>query len=106
MEAAAVDPSKDRLSRWNERSQIRVVGEAAKPQAIPYRSNMTILDVMIEVGGLTRFAAGDRSVVVRSVNGQHETLHAHLDSLVNDGDVRDNIAMRPGDIVIIPQRYF
>lgn len=86
--------------------QIRVIGEAAKPQAIPYRSNMTILDVMIEVGGLTRFAAGDRSVVVRSVNGQHETLHARLDSLINDGDVRDNIAMRPGDIVIIPQRYF
>ncbi len=86
--------------------QIRVIGEAAKPQAIPYRSNMTILDVMIEVGGLTRFAAGDRSVVVRNFNGQHQTIHAHLDSLVNDGDVRDNIAMRPGDIVIIPQRYF
>ena len=86
--------------------QIRVIGEAAKPQAIPYRSNMTILDVMIEVGGLTRFAAGDRSVIVRNFNGQHQTIHARLDSLVNDGDVRDNIAMRPGDIVIIPQRYF
>ena len=86
--------------------QIRVIGEAAKPQAIPYRSNMTILDVMIEVGGLTRFAAGDRSVIVRNVNGQHQTIRARLDSLVNDGDVRDNIAMRPGDIVIIPQRYF
>ena len=86
--------------------QIRVIGEAAKPQAIPYRSNMTILDVMIEVGGLTRFAAGDRSVVVRNFNGQHETIDAHLDSLINDGDVKDNIAMRPGDIVIIPQRYF
>lgn len=86
--------------------QIRVIGEAAKPQAIPYRSNMTILDVMIEVGGLTRFAAGDRSVIVRNFNGQHQTIHARLDTLVNDGDVRDNIAMRPGDIVIIPQRYF
>ncbi len=86
--------------------QIRVIGEAAKPQAIPYRSNMTILDVMIEVGGLTRFAAGDRSVVVRNFNGQHQTIRARLDSLINDGDVRDNIAMRPGDIVIIPQRYF
>lgn len=86
--------------------QIRVIGEAAKPQAIPYRSNMTILDVMIEVGGLTRFAAGDRSVIVRNFNGQHQTIRARLDSLVNDGDVRDNVAMRPGDIVIIPQRYF
>lgn len=86
--------------------QIRVIGEAARPQAIPYRSNMTILDVMIEVGGLTRYAAGDRSVVVRNVDGHSETIKARLDSLVNDGDVKDNIAMRPGDIVIIPQRYF
>ncbi len=86
--------------------QIRVIGEAAKPQALPYRSNMTILDVMIEVGGLTRFAAGDRSVVVRKIGGRQQTIRARLDSLINDGDVKDNIAMRPGDIVIIPQRYF
>ena len=86
--------------------QIRVIGEAAKPQALPYRSNMTILDVMIEVGGLTRFAAGDRSVVVRNIAGHQQTIRARLDSLINDGDVKDNIAMRPGDIVIIPQRYF
>ncbi|MDE2229118.1 MAG: polysaccharide export protein [Alphaproteobacteria bacterium] len=86
--------------------QIRVIGEAAKPQALPYRSNMTILDVMIEVGGLTRFAAGDRSVVVRRINGRQQTIKARLDSLINDGDVKNNIAMRPGDIVIIPQRYF
>ncbi len=86
--------------------QVRVIGEAAQPRAIPYRANMTILDVMIEVGGLTRFAAGDRAVVVRNFNGQKETIKAHLDGLVKDGDVTDNIAMRPGDIVIIPQRYF
>ena len=61
---------------------------------------------LFQAAGLTRFAAGDRSVVVRNFNGQHETIHAHLDSLINDGDVKDNIAMRPGDIVIIPQRYF
>ena len=77
-----------------------------QPRAIPYRANMTILDVMIEVGGLTRFAAGDRAVVVRNFNGRKETIKAHLDSLVNDGEVADNIPMRPGDIVIIPQRYF
>ncbi|MDE2165154.1 MAG: polysaccharide export protein [Alphaproteobacteria bacterium] len=86
--------------------QIRVIGEAAKPQALPYRANMTILDVMIEVGGLTRFAAGNRSVVIRTVDGRRYTIHARLDSLINDGDVKDNVAMRPGDIVIIPQRYF
>ncbi len=86
--------------------QVRVIGEATQPRAIPYRANMTMLDVMIEVGGLTRFAAGDRSVVVRNFNGRKETIKAHLDSLVNDGEVADNIPMRPGDIVIIPQRYF
>ncbi len=86
--------------------QVRVVGEAMQPRAIPYRANMTMLDVMIEVGGLTRFAAGDRAVVVRNFNGRKETIKAQLDGLIKDGDVADNIPMRPGDIVIIPQRYF
>jgi polysaccharide export outer membrane protein len=86
--------------------QVRVIGEAAQPRAIPYRRNMTLLDVIIEVGGLTRFAAGDRSMIVRSVDGKEQTLKVNLGDLVNDGDVADNIAMRPGDILIIPQRYF
>jgi polysaccharide export outer membrane protein len=86
--------------------QIRVIGEAAKPQALAYRSNMTLLDVMIEVGGLTRYAAGNRAVIVRNVDGHHETIHARVASLIDDGDVKDNVAMRPGDILIIPQRYF
>jgi polysaccharide biosynthesis/export protein len=86
--------------------QIRVIGEAAQPRAIPYRRNMSLLDVIIEVGGLTRFAAGDRSMVVRNVDGKQQTLHVNLGDLVDDGDVKDNIAMRPGDILIIPQRYF
>lgn len=86
--------------------QIRVVGEAAQPRAIPFRRNMSLLDVVIEVGGLTRFAAGDRSMVVRNVNGKEQTIKVNLGDLVNDGDVADNIAMRPGDILIIPQRYF
>jgi polysaccharide export outer membrane protein len=86
--------------------QVRVIGEAAQPRAIPYRRNMTVLDVVIEVGGLTRFAAGDRSMVVRTVDGKEQTIKVNLGDLVNDGDVAENIAMRPGDILIIPQRYF
>jgi len=86
--------------------QVRVIGEATQPRAIPYRANMTMLDVMIEVGGLTRFAAGDRSVVIRNYQGHQQTIQAKLDDLVRDGDVTDNIKMAPGDIVIIPQRYF
>ena len=86
--------------------QIRVIGEAAKPQAIPFRSSMTVLDVMIEVGGLTKYADGDRAVLVRQVNGEQKSFRVRLDSLVHDGDINKNLDMQPGDILIIPQRYF
>ena len=86
--------------------QVRVIGEAAQPRAIPYRRNMSLLDVVIEVGGLTRFAAGDRAMIVRKVNGKQESMRVYLDDLVHDGDVKENVAMQPGDILIIPQRYF
>ena len=86
--------------------QIRVIGEAVQPRAIPYSSSMTALDVMIAVGGLTKYADGDRAVLVRVVNGQQQSYQVHLDSLVRDGDVSQNVAMQPGDIVIIPQRFF
>lgn len=86
--------------------QVRVIGEAAQPRAIPYRANMTVLDVMIEVGGLTKFAAGNRAVIVRAADGKEETHTVHLGSLIRDGDVDDNVYMQPGDILIIPQSYF
>ena len=86
--------------------QIRVIGEAAQPRALPYRSSMTALDVMIEVGGLTRYADGDRAVLVRQVNGQQQSFRVRLDSLVRDGDITQNVDMQPGDILIIPQRFF
>ncbi|MGH6878577.1 MAG: XrtA/PEP-CTERM system exopolysaccharide export protein [Rhizomicrobium sp.] len=86
--------------------QIRVIGEAVQPRAIPYSSNMTLLDVMIAAGGLTRYADGDRAVIVRVVNGVQKTYHVHLDELIRDGDVSQNVAMQPGDILIIPQRFF
>jgi polysaccharide export outer membrane protein len=86
--------------------QIRVIGEAAQPRAIPYRSSMTALDVLIEVGGLTKLADGDRAVLVRQVNGKQESYRVRLDSLVRDGDIMQNVDMQPGDILIIPQRFF
>jgi polysaccharide biosynthesis/export protein len=86
--------------------QIRVIGEAVQPRAIPYSTNMTLLDVMIAVGGLTRYADGDRAVVIRVVNGVQQTYHVHLDGLIRDGDVTQNVAVQPGDIIIIPQRFF
>jgi polysaccharide biosynthesis/export protein len=86
--------------------QIRVVGEAAKPQAISFRANMSLLDVMIDVGGLTRFAAGNRAVIVRKVEGKDQEQRVRLDDLIKDGDVSANVRMLPGDILIIPQSYF
>lgn len=86
--------------------QIRVIGEAARPQAIPYRQNMSVLDVMIEVGGLTRFAAGNRAVLVRRVGGKDTQIPVYLDSLLKDGNVAANAPVQPGDVLIVPQSWF
>jgi polysaccharide export outer membrane protein len=86
--------------------QVRVVGEAALPSAIPYRAKMTALDVMIAVGGLTEFAAGNDSVIVRSADGERAMYRVRLDDLLIDGDVSANVEMVPGDILIIPQSWF
>lgn len=86
--------------------QIRVIGQATKPQALPYRNNMTILDVVIAVGGITEFAAGNKTRVIRNFNGQRQEFTVRLDDLVKDGDISANIEMRPGDIMVIPESMF
>jgi len=88
--------------------QVRVVGEAIQPRAIPYRANMTMLDVMIEVGGLTEFASGNRAVLARggTGGGKQTTFNVRLDDLLRDGDIRANVPVLPGDVVIIPQSWF
>ena len=85
--------------------QIRIVGEAAKPQAIPYRKDMTLLDVMIQVGGLTDFADGNNAVLVRGKeNGKQYGVR--LKDLIKRGDISANVDVRPGDVLIIPQGWF
>ena len=86
--------------------QVRVIGEAAEPRAVPYREKMTLLDAMIQVGGLTKYAAGNRAVIVRKINGEEDTFPVELDNLIKYGNVRYNFAMQPGDILIIPQSNF
>ncbi|WP_444718969.1 XrtA/PEP-CTERM system exopolysaccharide export protein [Paucibacter soli] len=85
--------------------QIRVVGEAAKPQFLPYKQKMTLLDVMIAVGGLTDFAAGNDASILRSSEGNKQ-YSVRLKDLIKRGDVSANVEMRPGDILIVPQSLF
>ena len=86
--------------------QVRVIGEASDPQAIPYRENMSLLDVMIATKGLTKFAAGNRAIIVRKDGGTEKRIHVHLSDLIKDGDISQNVMMRPGDTLIIPQSFF
>ena len=86
--------------------QIRVIGQAAKPQALPYRDNMTLVDVLIAVGGLTPFADGNAASIIRSVGGKQEQFKVLLTNLINNGDMSANVAMRPGDVLVIPESFF
>lgn len=86
--------------------QVRIIGEAAQPRSLPYRADMTVLDAMIAVGGLTRYAAGNDSLIIRTVNGVQASYAVHLRDLIRDGDITSNVALQPGDILIIPQRLF
>jgi polysaccharide biosynthesis/export protein len=86
--------------------QVRVIGEAADPRAVPFRIDMTVLDVMIAAGGLTKYAAGDRAIIVRRINGEEQSFPLKLDQLIKYGDIRFNYKIQPGDVVIIPQSIF
>lgn len=92
------------VGRYTE--QVRVVGQAAQPQSLPYRDGMTLLDVIIAVGGLTEFAAGNKATVVRVVNGKRMQFRVRLDDLIRDGDISANTRMMPGDVLIIPETWF
>jgi polysaccharide export outer membrane protein len=86
--------------------QIRVVGEAAKPQALNYRENMSLVDLMIAVGGLTDFAAGNKAYILRTEDGKQQKMGVRLESLVKDGDYSANVDLRPGDVLVIPESLF
>lgn len=86
--------------------QIRVVGQAAKPQALSYRDGMTLLDVMIEVGGLAEFASGNKAKIVRRKDNQETTIKVRINDLLNKGDMSQNLRMLPGDVLIIPESIF
>ena len=86
-------------------NEVRIVGQAVKPQALPYRAGMTLLDAMTAVGGLTPYAAGNRSELIRKVDGKEMVYRAYLSDLLN-GNMKDNAPLQPGDVIIIPQKLF
>lgn len=86
--------------------QIRVIGQATKPQAVTYKENMSLLDLMIHVGGVTEFAAGNRATIVRKVNGVQQEFKVRIEDLIEGGDITANVNILPGDILIIPESYF
>lgn len=86
--------------------QIRVIGQAAKPQALAYRQGMSLMDVLIAVGGMTDFAAGNKASIVRTVDGKQQKLSVRLNDLLKDGDISANMPVLPGDILVIPQSFF
>jgi polysaccharide export outer membrane protein len=86
--------------------QVKVLGEATEPAAIPYRDGMTVLDVMIATRGLTRYAAGNSAVIVRRAGAEQQTIQVKLNDLIKNGDICQNVVMQPGDTLIIPQSWF
>jgi len=86
--------------------QVRVIGEATDPEAVPYRDHMTVLDLMIAVKGLTKYAAGNSAIIVRGTGAKRETIHVRLSDLIKDGDIDQNVELLPGDTLIIPQSWF
>lgn len=87
-------------------SQIKVIGQVVRPGPVAYRDGLTVLDAVLASGGLGPFAAGNRAKVVRVENGKTREIKVKLSSLVNDGDMRQNIALRPGDVIVIPESRF
>jgi polysaccharide export outer membrane protein len=87
-------------------SQVRIIGQVLHPQALPYRDGMTVLDAVLAVGGLAQFAAGNRAHLVRNENGKQTEIKVKLDALVNNGDMKQNLALRPGDVLVVPESRF
>jgi polysaccharide biosynthesis/export protein len=87
-------------------SQVKVIGQVKAPQALPYRDGMTVLDAVLAVGGLAQFAAGNRAHLVRTENGKQTEIKVKLDALVNSGDMKQNLLLKPGDVLVVPETRF
>ncbi|RJG23244.1 XrtA/PEP-CTERM system exopolysaccharide export protein [Massilia cavernae] len=86
--------------------QIRVIGQAARPQSLPFRSNMSLMDVLIAVGGINEYASGNRATIIRTIDGKQHVVPVRLDDLIKGGDISANTYMYPGDVLVIPESFF
>jgi len=87
-------------------SQVKIIGQVARPQALAYREGMTVLDAVLAVGGLSQFAAGNRARIMRTTDGRQQEIKIKLAALVNDGDMKQNVALKPGDVLVVPETRF
>ena len=87
-------------------SEVKVTGQVKTPRALPYHEGMTVLDAVLAVGGLTDFAAGNRAKVVRTVDGKQQDIAVHLNNLLEKGDMSQNIRLRAGDVLLVPESRF
>jgi polysaccharide biosynthesis/export protein len=87
-------------------SQVKVIGQVKTPESLPFREGMTVLDAVLAVGGLSQFAAGNRAQLIRTENGKQTEIKVKLDSLLNSGDMKQNLPLRPGDVLVVPETRF
>jgi polysaccharide export outer membrane protein len=87
-------------------SQVKIIGQVTRPQALAYREGMTVLDAVLAVGGLGQFAAGNRAHIVRTENGKQREIKIKLAALVNAGDMKQNLLLKPGDVLVVPETRF
>lgn len=89
-----------------DQGKVKVVGQAVAPKAVPYRNGMTVMDLVIEVGGLSQFAAGNRAKIIRTDNSGTHEIRVRLSDLLNKGKISENVTLKPGDILVIPETLF
>lgn len=87
-------------------SQVKIIGQVTKPQALAYRDGMTVLDAVLAVGGLAPYAAGNRAHLARMVDGKQQEIRVRLKALVNEGDMKENVLLKPGDVLVVPESRF
>jgi polysaccharide export outer membrane protein len=87
-------------------SQVQVIGQVTTPSAVPYRAGLRVLDVLLQVGGLTEFAAPNRAILIRTENFKEKKMKIRIGDLLDDGDLSQNLALQPGDVIVIPQTWF